>query len=91
MLWVLGIVGGLLEISFSAKKMARPQWLRKIYWPAFFIASLVVIFLKSFSEVLLALGVPFLLLSLVVSALVVFGLRKLGDIVGTILSATEGE
>ena len=91
LLWVFGIIGGLMEISFFVKNQVRPQWLKKIYWPSFFIAFITIIFLRSVEEALPALGLPFVLLSLVVSAIVVFGLRKLGDTIRTILSATEGE
>ena len=91
LLWVFGIIGGLMEISFSVKNQVRPQWLKNLYWPSFFIAFITIIFLRSVEEALPALGLPFVLLSLVVSAIVVFGLRKLGDTIRTILSATEGE
>ena len=89
--WVSGIIGGLMETLFLVKNGARPWWLKKIYWPLFFIAFITIIFLKSVGESLQVLGLPFVLIVLLVSALVVFGLRKLGDIIRAILSATEGE
>ena len=80
-----------MEILFLVKNQARPQWRRKIYWPSFFITFITVIFLKTFEEALPGLGLPFVLLVLLVSAIVVFGLRKLGDTIRTVISSTEGE